>query len=218
MKQNIILYLLILFLASCSTKNNNEDMGIFDRFKKEKIEVTNKMIDEDQFWSIIETSKKSSGDQEDFAQSIMNVLSELSPTEIIGFKLREEKLRFDSYTSDVWCAAYIMNRGCSDDSFEYFRCWLIAQGKDVFYTTLKNPDSLADLYSSEIEDYDFEDFMYLASDAFSNKTRKNIEDFINYDEFKTNEGHYPNIEFTWEEDNEESMGRICPQLMKVAWN
>lgn len=218
MKHKLAIYLFILFLASCSNDNNKKEMGIFDRFKKVKIEVTNKMMEEDQFWSIIESSKKTSADLEDFAQNVTKDLAKLSPTEIIGFHLREQKLRFDSYTSDLWCAGYIMNGGCSDDSFEYFRCWIIAQGKDVFYTSLKNPDSLSNLYSTETEDYDFEDLMSVASEAFEKKTGKDIDDFIDYKIFKTSEGHYPNFEFTWEEDNEESMKKICPKLMEVAWN
>jgi hypothetical protein len=29
----------------------------------------------------------------------------------------------------MWVAAYLMNGGCSDDGFDYFRGWLIAQGR-----------------------------------------------------------------------------------------
>jgi hypothetical protein len=44
---------------------------------------------------------------------------------------------------DLWGAAYIMNRGCSDDGFVYFRGWLISQGFDRYHAALKRPDSLA---------------------------------------------------------------------------
>ena len=60
--------------------------------------------------------------------------------------------------------------------------------------------------------------MYIASDAFEQKTKKDIEDYVDYDKFKTNEANYPDFEFTWEEGNEESMKKICPKLMEVAWN
>lgn len=46
-----------------------------------------------------------------------------------------------SYTHEVWAAVYIMNGGCSDDCFSYFRNWLIFQGKQVFMKALKDPDS-----------------------------------------------------------------------------
>lgn len=193
-------------------------MGIFDRFKKEKPVASNDMMEEEQFWSIISATKQASKDLEEFQSNCIKTLSKLSSTEIIGFYLREQKLRFDSYNSDMWCAAYIMNGGCSDDCFEYFRCWVIAQGKDVFYKALNTPDSLAAYYSKDIEYYEFEELMYVATDAFEKKTGKNIEDFVDYEKFKTNEAHHPEFEFTWEEDNEESMKSICPNLMAIAWD
>lgn len=33
-----------------------------------------------------------------------------------------------------------MMNGCSDDSFDYFRGWFIAQGKDVYMDALAEPD------------------------------------------------------------------------------
>lgn len=46
----------------------------------------------------------------------------------------------------LWDAAKIFRvDGCSDDSFSYFRSWLIVQGKDVYMAALADPDSLADV-------------------------------------------------------------------------
>jgi len=33
-----------------------------------------------------------------------------------------------AYTWDLWGAAYLINGGCSDDGFEYFRRWLVSRG------------------------------------------------------------------------------------------
>ncbi len=51
----------------------------------------------------------------------------------------------------------IMMNGCSDDSFDYFRGWLIAQGKDVYHAALRDPDSLVDveavkLFAQEVKE------------------------------------------------------------------
>jgi hypothetical protein len=203
---------------SCSTDKTKDDMGIFDRLKKEKIEKTHLLMDEDRFWTLIDKSKKSSDDLEEFTEDLTNELKKLSSADIIGFHLREQKLRFDSYTSELWCAGYIMNGGCSDDSFEYFRCWIIAQGKEAYYSSLKNSDWLVNLYSEDVDEYDFEDLMYIASDAFEQKNKKDIEDYVDYNRFKEHEGEHPEIQFNWEEDNEESMMKICPKLMEAAGN
>lgn len=51
----------------------------------------------------------------------------------------------DSYTNPLWVAAYIANGGCSDDGFDYFRGWLIAQGREAFERVVADPDALAEL-------------------------------------------------------------------------
>ena len=50
-----------------------------------------------------------------------------------------------SYRTRLWAAAYVINGGCSDDGFDYFRGWLIVQGRHVFEQAVVNPDALADL-------------------------------------------------------------------------
>lgn len=218
MKYILFTTLILTLSMSCSTDKTKDDMGIFDRLKKEKIEKTHLLMDEDRFWTLIDKSKKSSDDLEEFTEDLTNELKKLSSADIIGFHLREQKLRFDSYTSELWCAGYIMNGGCSDDSFEYFRCWIIAQGKEAYYSSLKNSDWLVNLYSEDVDEYDFEDLMYIASDAFEQKNKKDIEDYVDYNRFKEHEGEHPEIQFNWEEDNEESMMKICPKLMEAAGN
>lgn len=117
----------------------------------------------------------------------------------------------------MWCAGYIMNGGCSDDGFEYFRNWIISRGKDVYYEAKKNPDSLISQFNENDEFYDFESFWYVALTAFENKTGKDLYDFIS-DDFQYSESKYPNFEFNWEEDKPESMKVICPRLFEKMWN
>ena len=54
-------------------------------------------------------------------------------------------LMADSYRTPLWAAAYVINGGCSDDGFDYFRGWLIVQGRQVFERAVADPDALADL-------------------------------------------------------------------------
>lgn len=51
----------------------------------------------------------------------------------------------DSYRNPLWAAAYVINGGCSDDGFDYFRGWLIVQGHGVYERVVADPDTLADL-------------------------------------------------------------------------
>ena len=67
---------------------------------------------------------------------------------------------------------------CGDDGFDYFRGWLIAQGRSVFERALVNPDSLAELQSFEGNDElpELEKMLYVARFAYQKKTgRDEIE-------------------------------------------
>ncbi len=72
-------------------------------------------------------------------------LSGLEIADIITWYLIFEKYRALAYKQKLCAAAAVMMNGCSDDSFDYFRGWLIAQGKDVYLAALRDPDSLADV-------------------------------------------------------------------------
>lgn len=181
------------------------------------LEKTAALLDEDAYWKIIQTSLAQSPDQNEQHDNLVSQLKQLSPAEIVGFKLRTDKLLYDIYNSDMWCAGYIMNGGCSDDGFQYFRGWVISRGKNVYYKAKSNPDNLVDELNDESEEYEFEDFLYAANDAFAATTEKDIYDFIDNDNFDLCESEIK-IEFTWEEDNPETLKAICPRLFEAKWD
>jgi hypothetical protein len=226
-----VITILTLILCSCSTKNNDNNMGLFDKlfgnkqtenvsvnFDTTQLTKTAEMLDEDLYWSIIAKSLKQTNNQDDQEQFLIKEIGNLTPTQMIGFRLRTDKLLYDTYNSEMWCAGYIMNGGCSDDGFEYFRNWVISRGKETYYKVKENPDNLIDEVDSELEMYDFESFWYVALEAFKQKTEKDLYDYIDDENFKTKEGQYPQFEFTWQEENPESMKKICPKLFEKLWD
>ena len=191
----------------------NDEKSTIDNFIH--IEKTSEMLDEATFWSIVDSSITNTNNQQDQEIFLIKEIEKLTPKEIIGFRLRTDKLLYDTYSSKMWCAGYIMNGGCSDDGFEYFRNWVISRGKDVYYKAKESPDTLiSQKDNGEDEMFDFESFWYVALEAFKQKTGKDLYDFIDYDNFKTSEGNYPQFEFDWEEEKPESMKKICPQLFQ----
>jgi hypothetical protein len=206
-------------------------MGIFDKlFGKKRNQSESQQIDplqmeksaeilnEDLYWQIIDRSLSGTRNQAGQTKFLIREIEKLTPTEMIGFRLRTDKLLYDTYSSEIWCAGYIMNGGCSDDMFEYFRNWIISRGKGTYYKAKDNPDSLIGEVKTNAEYYEFESFWYVALDAFKHKTGKDLYDFIDYDKFTTREGKYPQFEFTWEEENPESMQKICPKLFESLWD
>jgi hypothetical protein len=120
-------------------------------------------LDEPWFWSIIESGgPKAREDPERQLITIRKRLNELPPAELEEFhRLFNQKIA-DAYTWDLWGAAYVINGGCSDDGFAYFRAWLISRGQAVYSAALHNPDSLANLVNPERDDYEFEDLWGVA--------------------------------------------------------
>lgn len=179
--------------------------------------ASSEMLDEEKYWSIIEKSLKETSNQEDQELFLISEIEQLSPKEMVGFRLRTDKLLFDSYTSNLWCANYIISNGAADDGFDYFRCWLISRGKEAYYKTLENPDYLINLVANEPQVYDFEGFWYVAMGAFKNATDQDIQSYIDYENFKTTDDNYPILEFNWNVDEPQTMEKVCPLLYKKFW-
>lgn len=198
-----------LFGKLFKNKNSGDSSSNFTR--------TAQMLDEDIYWRIVSESLDNTDNQDDQEQFLIKRLQKLTPGEIIGFRLRTDKLLYDTYNSQMWCAGYIMNGGCSDDGFEYFRNWVISRGKEVYYNAKSNPDSLVGQADEELDGYDFEGFWYVALEAFKNNTGKDLYDFIDEDNFKLKEGNYPKIEFDWKEEEPDTMKAICPKLFDSMW-
>jgi len=116
----------------------------------------------------------------------------------------------------MWCAGYLMNGGCSDDMFEYFRLWVISRGREVFENAKADPDSLHSVADTEVPEglFDLESLWYVANEAFQQTTGKDLYDFVDNDNFKTNEGNYPQFEFNWTEEDPESRRKLCPKLFE----
>jgi hypothetical protein len=215
MKTVSIIILTLTFLT-CTNKDNN-NMGLFDKLfgKKEtpkqtenksmnfdttQLTKTAEMLEEDLYWTIIDNSLKNTSNQDDQEHYLIKEIGNLTPKQMVGFRLRTDKLLHDTYNSELWCAGYIMNGGCSDDGFEYFRNWIISRGKETYYSAKQNPDNLIKEVNEHSDIYDFESFWYVALEAFKGKTGKDLYDYIDDENFHTKEGQYPQIEFNWEEE------------------
>lgn len=182
-----------------------------------QLHVVEDLMAEDRFWEIIEesltTAVEGSDDLEEQQkiqeEALAQGLRKLSWQGVLEFANRFDQLHAQAYRQDLWCAAYIMNGGCSDDGFIDFRRWVISRGRAVYEQALADPDSLIEV-SDPDPDYDyyaFEDFgTYTAGDVFKELTGEEI--------YSYNGKHRPepNLEFAWDEDDEESMAAICPKL------
>jgi hypothetical protein len=87
--------------------------------------------------------------------------------------LLDEKLK-SAYTWPLWGAAYLINGGCSDDGFEYFRCWLISRGREIFDAAVAEPDSLASVVDPDDDHHECEALLYVALQTYEEVAGKQM--------------------------------------------
>ncbi|WP_415950951.1 DUF4240 domain-containing protein [Streptomyces sp. KLOTTS4A1] len=130
-------------------------------------------MDETEFWELIDSTREDAeGDPEEQADLLVERLLRLDPDLVLDFARHFEARYNRAYRWDLWGAATVLLDGASDDAFDYFRCWLIGQGREVFEGALHDPDSLADLlgeFDEEI-DGDGEELGYAADEAYEQLT------------------------------------------------
>lgn len=143
----------------------------------EKKAIEKVVLDEaGKFWKLIELARKGTGgDSSQQVENIAERLAKLSVEEIFSFYRELSRCMAQSYRADLWGAAYIVNGGCSDDSFDYFRAWLILQGERAFRAALEDPDSIGPMVKraqNEGVEVEAEELMYVAIQAYENLTGK----------------------------------------------
>jgi hypothetical protein len=135
-------------------------------------------VDRDAFWGLVEDARASVddtvADADGVADALTKVLGTAEAEEIVGFGTELARLQVESYRWDLWAAAYLINSGASEDGFDSFRGWLLAQGREVWEAALTDPDSLADVVDEDrpegFEGFDGEGMLHVGSHAYKNLT------------------------------------------------
>jgi len=122
------------------------------------------------FWALIEaTAPGDSAGTEAHVEAIEEALAAQSPEQIIRFGETLARLAAPLYTWNLWAVAYVAMGGCSDDAFDYFRMWVIAQGRSYYDAALTNPVRAADRIDEETE-AECEGLDYVAMIAYEKTT------------------------------------------------
>ena len=207
MIRSFLTTILVLSLCCCSPNSQQiEDKNTYPnkdstKHQNDTIMKSISIMEEDRYWSIVSASLVNSNNQDEQVNAIRQQLKDMSTTDIIGFNLRTDLLTDKLYTSDLWCAAYIINGGCSDDCFVYFRRGIVSLGKEVYYNTLKDPDYLVNVQLSGSNSFEFESYAWAAEEAYEFKTGNLIYDGIDYETFNKEYRTINEIDFNWQEEN-----------------
>ena len=133
-------------------------------------------INKESFWDLIHEAKNACGqDMDAMLANLKDRLVSMGPTQAQNFHDIIHAYEDLADKFGLWDAAGIMKEyGCSDDGFIDFRAWLIAQGREVYFAALADPDSLADVVP--YGDCRFEQLSYVGDYAYEQLTGKSAYD------------------------------------------
>lgn len=162
-------------------------------------------MDEDEFWNVIGAARDASTDFHGRPDALREQLKDRAPEDLQDFyELYRDQID-KSYRWDLWGAAYIVNGGCSDDGFDYFRDWLVSEGREAFEKVLNDPEALADWPT--LEEVELEEMRYVADELYEAKTGGAMTPRER--SYASDPAGEP-----WEEDN---VQELFPRLAKKYW-
>ena len=122
-------------------------------------------MNEQQFWQIVQRAHDSAGgDMGRKCTLLKSAIGTLSAAESRAFAVLFDTMMERAYSYPLWGAAYVINGGCSDDTFTDFRSALISRGRTSFERAVADPDSLADEPFDEASWF-YEGFQYAVTEG-----------------------------------------------------
>ncbi len=129
------------FTAGLEQLGDSEEIGKINQLRakvenykqvKAKPTTDKRKIDERLFWELIHDAKQDSIFCVEVVEKLAQSLESCSLTAIKSFHriLHQKMNELNSW--DLWALAFIARDGCGDDEFDYFRAWILAQGKKIF--------------------------------------------------------------------------------------
>lgn len=128
---------------------------------------------EKRFWTVIDAARAGAGSPGQFAAALGAQLAACAPADIETF----DRLLWDRLAAlnhwDLWALAHLARGGCSDDSFDYFRAWVVAQGRTAFDAACKGPVHLLP-FCDDSWDLQCEELLSVADDAYRGATGRSM--------------------------------------------
>lgn len=118
------------------------------------------------FWEIIDSCRE--GQLSANEERLKEKLEGLSVQDVKAFLSRFEKEHLALNRWSVWGAGFVICEYMGDDSFQYFKCWLIGRGAEVVELAKKSPDDLGE-FVPEGDLLDNEGLLYAIFDVLEEK-------------------------------------------------
>lgn len=179
-------------------------------------------MNKDVFWTMIDEMRVRFGENMQAAEKWMiQELKQYDAEDIITYQYIFLCYKDAADKYGLWSAASVMIPCCTDDGFNDFRAWLIAQGENNFYNSLRNPDCLANL-----KPYGycrFEGMNYIGVTAYEQLTGDDLYDKITSKTIAVHQGetagdiiYHPLIEYPLDiEDLEILFPQLCNKNRRI---
>ncbi|MCO0599938.1 DUF4240 domain-containing protein [Peribacillus butanolivorans] len=181
--------------------------------------VKDSSMTEDLFWGLLDRCKEKGNDADEQVEWLVAQLSRKPVKDIIMFESIFKQYYYKLHTSNLWAAAYIVMGGCSDDCFDYFRAWVLYLGKDPYEAAIQNPETLLPyfiLLKEQEEIPQLEELLSAACMAYEEKTGLDDDRYDKlYHQLAKDDYTEPEIEFDWNEDDEEGLRQKFPLLWEA---
>jgi hypothetical protein len=165
-------------------------------------------MDKSEFWRVVDLAGKQN--------NLHGVLMTYNPTSVLDYYVHFQERMHESHSGDLYAAATLLNAGYrSDDSFEYFKCWLISKGRATFEQALLDADTLAEVEVPMPEgkpEAENEDFCYVAFKVYKEKTGEDL--FAALDRLGLSPMNSNPDTFDWAFYTDEVIQRRLPRLWK----
>ena len=99
-------------------------------------------MDHPRFWSLVDAARSLPGPT---GEALARTLATLPPADIVGFDRWMWAYYMAVRREDLWAAVFAIRGGCGDDSFDYFRGWLIGRGQAAVLAAIADPEALVEL-------------------------------------------------------------------------
>src|SRR5437763_655284 len=106
----------------------------------------------ERFWEVIAASRaggSSSDDPEaardEQAERLRELLAGMPAEEVQAFADHFAARMDEAYSQPregLWAVAFDIAGGCSDDTFDDFRAWLISMGREVYKAAVRDPETV----------------------------------------------------------------------------
>ena len=119
-----------------------------------------------QFWEVIDSTSEKPLNIEKASERLAAALRKMPQPDVFEFCCEFDRKMDEAYTWELWGVAYLINGGCSDDSFMDFRGSLIAMGKEIFDKAISDAESLLNIDKDQLAQMFEEGYIYSAPTAY----------------------------------------------------